>query len=506
MRGPSSSHVAAAARIGRLIRMSCPEGIRSVTVDFDPTGSLAESYHGHGSDIGLVSGLLGMELTDSRVGDALAIAREVGLDVSFRILEYSAAHPNNYRMEVTSCEGKTACWEAISTGGGMIELWKLDGCRLSVLGDYHEMILCCAADVLPAVTASLEGIEVEEVTSSSCGNKGLVDVKTLKPLEEQTVSALERMPGVERVIRLEPILPTTSRADCTVPFHTAEEMLAYAKGKDLEMWQLAVLYESQRGGTTEEEVEQKMDALADIMENAVSEGLRGTVYEDRILGPQAHLMDRPPKNRLFPAELTRRIIRNITAVMEVKSSMGVIIAAPTAGSCGCLPGTVTAVVETLGLERRDMVHGLLAAGLVGVFVAEQATFAAEVAGCQAECGVGSAMAAAAITQMLGGTVEQCVDAASMALQNVTGLACDPVANRVEVPCLGKNVMGGSNALASAAMALAGYDKVVPLDQTIQAMYDIGQKLPLELRCTYGGLGKTAASAEILKRLQETEKK
>ena len=506
MRGPSSSHVAAAARIGRLIRMSCPEGIRSVTVDFDPTGSLAESYHGHGSDIGLVSGLLGMELTDSRVGDALAIAREVGLDVSFRILEYGAAHPNNYRMEVTSCEGKTACWEAISTGGGMIELWKLDGCRLSVLGDYHEMILCCAADVLPAVAASLEGIEVEEVTSSSCGNKGLVDVKTLKPLEEQTVSALERMPGVERVIRLEPILPTTSRADCTVPFHTAEEMLAYAKGKDLEMWQLAVLYESQRGGTTEEEVEKKMDALADIMENTVSEGLRGTVYEDRILGPQAHLMDHPPKNRLFPAELTRRIIRNITAVMEVKSSMGVIIAAPTAGSCGCLPGTVTAVVETLGLERRDMVHGLLAAGLVGVFVAEQATFAAEVAGCQAECGVGSAMAAAAITQMLGGTVEQCVDAASMALQNVTGLACDPVANRVEVPCLGKNVMGGSNALASAAMALAGYDKVVPLDQTIQAMYDIGQKLPLELRCTYGGLGKTAASAEILKRLQETEKK
>ena len=187
----------------------------------------------------------------------------------------------------------------------MIELWKLDGCRLSVLGDYHEMILCCAADVLPAVTASLEGIEVEKVTSSSCGNKGLVDVKTLKPLEEQTVSALERMPGVERVIRLEPILPTTSRADCTVPFHTAEEMLAYAKGKDLEMWQLAVLYESQRGGTTEEEVEKKMDALADIMENAVSEGLRGTVYEGRILGPQAHLMDHPPKNRLFPAELTR---------------------------------------------------------------------------------------------------------------------------------------------------------------------------------------------------------
>lgn len=504
MRGPSSSHVAAAARIGRLIRMSCPEGIRSVTVDFDPTGSLAESYHGHGSDIGLVSGLMGMELTDSRVGEALLIAREAGLEVSFRILEYGAAHPNNYRMAVTSCRGETTCWEAVSTGGGMVELWRLDGCRLSVQGDYHELIVCCGAGDLPAVKAALERIPAEEMASGSCGDRGLVDVKMLLPPEEQTVSALERLPGVRRVIRLAPILPTMSRAGCTVPFRTAEEMLAYAAGKDLGMWQLAALYESRRGGVTEEEVERKMDALADIMENAVAEGLRGTVYEDRILGPQAYLMDRPRQNGLFPAELTRRVIRNITAVMEVKSAMGVIVAAPTAGSCGCLPGTVTAVAETLGLGRADVVRGLLAAGLIGVFVSEQATFAAEVAGCQAECGVGSAMAAAAVTQMLGGSAEQCVDAASMALQNVTGLACDPVANRVEVPCLGKNIMGGSNAVAAAAMALAGYDKVVPLDQTIQAMYDIGQKLPLELRCTYGGLGKTAASAEILRRLQKRD--
>lgn len=505
MRGPSSSHVAAAARIGRLIGMSCPEGIKSVTVDFDPAGSLAESYHGHGSDMGLVGGLLGMELTDSRIGDSLSIAREQGLAVSFRVLDYGAVHPNNYRMEVTSCGGEATCWEAVSTGGGMIELWKMNGCPVSVLGDYYELIVCCGAEDLPAVRAALEQIPAERAVVSSCGNHGLLNIKTVRAVDAGAVSAIKQMPEVRRVIQMEPVLPTMSRADCTVPFRTAEEMLAFADGRKLEMWQLAALYESQRGGTTAEETEKQMNALADLMENAVAEGLKGTAYEDRILGPQAHLMDHPRGGGLFPAELLRRMIRNITAVMEVKSAMGVIVAAPTAGSCGCLPGTVTAVAETLGLERRDVVHGLLAAGLVGVFIAEQASFAAEVAGCQAECGAASAMAAAAAAQMLGGTVEQCVDAASMALQNVTGLVCDPVANRVEVPCLGKNVMGGSNALASAAMALSGYDKVIPLDQTIRAMYDIGQKLPLELRCTCGGLGKTAASAEIFKRLQQAEK-
>ena len=109
------------------------------------------------------------------------------------------------------------------------------------------------------------------------------------------------------------------------------------------------------------------------------------------------------------------------------------------------------------------------------------------------------MAAGAIVQMMGGNIFQCMDASSIALQNITGLACDPVGNRVEVPCLGKNIMGGSNAISSANMILAGYDKVIPLDETIQAIYEIGLSLPLELRCTFGGLGKTKTALKILER-------
>ena len=157
----------------------------------------------------------------------------------------------------------------------------------------------------------------------------------------------------------------------------------------------------------------------------------------------------------------------------------------------------------MGLPPDETARAMLAAGLIGVFIAARATFSAEVAGCQAECGAGSAMAAAALVTLAHGTTEQAVSAASMALQNVLGLICDPVANRVEVPCLGRNVMAAGNALACANMALAGFDAVVPLDQVIETMLRVGESLPSALRCTaLGGLSITEASKEIEEKLKQ----
>jgi L-serine dehydratase len=145
---------------------------------------------------------------------------------------------------------------------------------------------------------------------------------------------------------------------------------------------------------------------------------------------------------------------------------------------------------------------MLAGGMIGVFIATSSTFAAEVAGCQAECGAASGMTAAALATMGGGTTDQAVAAASIALQNVMGMVCDPVANRVEVPCLGKNVMAASNALSCANMALAGCDPVIPLDEVIEAMDRVGRSLPHELRCTaLGGLSVTRTSKAIEARLE-----
>lgn len=505
MRGPSSSHVAGAARIGTIIRQSLNGHVKKVLVDFDINGSLAESYHGHGSDIGFVSGILGMELTDASVQRACEIAQEGGVDIQFNISDYGASHPSNYRIEVCSEDGICHKWEAISVGGGMIEMQKFDGFKICICGDFFELLVkvdttgCALENVMETIKCIVG--DYEDVASINGPYQGLINIKTMLQPEEKTLEELRGALYVLDVVHLQPILPTQSSVNCKVPFTTAAQLLERAKNGNREMWELAALYESKRGNTSEQDVFDKMYCLVEIMENCVAEGLAGTIYSDRILGPQAHKIEEGiQKGCLIPGDVLNQVIKFITAIMEVKSSMGVIVAAPTAGSCGCLPGTVLGVGKTMGMSREEITKGMLAAGLIGVFISEGATFAAEVAGCQVECGAGSGMAAAGIAQMFHGTVEQCVDAASMALQNVTGLACDPVANRVEVPCLGKNIMGGTNAIASANMALAGYDKVIPLDETITAIYDIGLKLPLELRCTFGGLGKTNTSLDIRKRL------
>jgi L-serine dehydratase len=196
------------------------------------------------------------------------------------------------------------------------------------------------------------------------------------------------------------------------------------------------------------------------------------------------------------------IILHVTALMEVKSSMGVIVAAPTAGSCGALPGACLGAGAVLQSTREELAQALMAAGLVGVFIAARATFSAEIGGCQAECGAASGMAAAALVTLGRGTLLQAVAAASMALQNTLGMICDPVANRVEVPCLGKNIMAAANALACANLALAGGDPVIPLDEVIETMDRVGKSLPAELRCTaLGGLSVTRTSKEIEERLK-----
>jgi L-serine dehydratase len=177
--------------------------------------------------------------------------------------------------------------------------------------------------------------------------------------------------------------------------------------------------------------------------------------------------------------------------------MEVIVAAPTAGSCGGLPGAVLGTANVMGCDEKQIAKVMLAAGMIGVFISKFSTFAAEVAGCQAECGAGSGMAAAALVTLMGGEAEIAVAGASMALQNSLGMICDPVANRVEVPCLGKNVMAASNAVSCANMALAGYDPVIPLDEIIRTMDDVGKSIPSKLRCTaLGGLSVTETSKKI----------
>jgi L-serine dehydratase len=279
-------------------------------------------------------------------------------------------------------------------------------------------------------------------------------------------------------------------------------MLQHDGDRKTPLWQIAIEYERARGNFTEAEVIAKMTEIVRILRKSIASGIAGTSYEDRVLHHQSgRFAEMMQTGRLLDGGALNRIILYVTAIMEVKSSMGVIVAAPTAGACAALPGAVIAMAEEMGKDETEMAKAMLAAGLIGVFIATRWSFAAEVGGCQAEGGSAACMGAAALVTLAGGTRDQAIAAASMALQSMLGLICDPIANRVEAPCLGKNVMAAANALSCANMALAGYDPLIPLDEVIDAAKAVSERMPREHRCTtLGGLAITPTSLEIEKRL------
>lgn len=497
MRGPSSSHCAAAFRIGRMARDLMGNDIKEILIQFHTKGSLATTHRSQGSDMGLFSGIMGWKVDDERIKDYEQAIKETGIKIKIEIKDFDAQHPNTYKLTLGNSR-EIHEMTAISTGGGMIEIIKIDHAAISIVGDYYETLLYFRGDEKGILDYLKKNITADYIIT--CGGKQtrFIEIKSQQFLDREMLNRLCSTFKIISIRELNPVLPILSGRDMHVPFITCEEMLNYNRGKNLELWELALHYESTRGNISPHDVFQKMKDIAVIMKKSILTGINGTEYEDRVLGYQSgSFKDRMDKNRLLDGGILNRMILYTTAMMEVKSSMGVIVACPTAGSCAGLPGACLGAADSMGLSEDDMTRALLAGGMIGIFIASNATFAAEVGGCQAECGAASGMAAAALVTLARGNIRQAIAAASMVLQNIFGMVCDPVANRVEVPCLGKNVMAASNALSCANMALANFDPVIPLDEVIEAMDKVGKSLPYELRCTaLGGLSITKTSKKI----------
>ena len=505
MRGASSSHCAAALRIGRLTRDLIGGTPDDVLVEFDRAGSLPTTHESQGSDMGLFGGLLGWDAADPRLPGSGAALREAGTQVRIETVDVGDPHPNTYRLTLTR-DGQSHTLRAISTGGGMIEVVDIDGWSLSLHGDYHETLVVAgsrqkAADLVARIE-SLSGVAIDHATMLESAAGDLVRIQSQAPLPPAAVAAIEAGDRAARMHALAPVLPVRSRRGSSVPFSSAAALLAADSGRGIPLWRHALAYEMERGGLSEREVIDRMIAIVRLLRASITEGIAGTTYDDRVLPAQAPgYAAALAGGRLVGDAMLNRIVLAVTALMEVKSSMGVIVAAPTAGACAALPGAVITLAEDLGLDEEAMARGLLAAGLIGVFICTPWSFAAEVGGCQAEGGSAAAMAAAAIVTLADGTLAQSLTAASLAMQSMLGLICDPVANRVEVPCLGKNVMAAANALACANMALAGFDQVIPFDEVVATAKRVAEQMPRELRCTaLGGLSITPTSLAIERRL------
>ncbi|MFY0686682.1 MAG: L-serine ammonia-lyase, iron-sulfur-dependent, subunit alpha [Cyclobacteriaceae bacterium] len=500
MRGPSSSHSAAACRIGLLLHDLMHGNVKSLVVDYDPNGSLVTTHESQGTDMGLYGGVLGWQADDPRMQDYRRYIQEAGISITVNYLSYGAQHPNNYRLSVSN-DSITHTVSAISTGGGMIEVQEIDGVTVSMNGDYHELLvygydLGIIDGLLPAFEFDFKMIHT-----------GFIQIKSARPFPNTLIESITKIPGVKDVCNLRAVLPVLSRKDLEVPFLTCEQMMNHGQQEGLSLSELALAFESQRGNIDSESVIQMMGNIYEVMKSAIETGLEGTHFEDRILPVQSlGFRDKMRDKRLLDGGMLNTMVLYTTAMMEVKSSMGVFVAAPTAGSCGTVPGSLFGAAQVMGFDKERVIRGLLAAGMIGVFISEHATFSAEVAGCQAETGAAGAMAAAGLVTMMDGTLEQSVGAASLALQNSLGIVCDPIGNRVEAPCLGKNVMAASNALSCANMAIANYEHLIPFDEVVQSMNEVGEMMAHELTCTgLGGLAATPTGKAIEARLKEKAK-
>lgn len=245
--------------------------------------------------------------------------------------------------------------------------------------------------------------------------------------------------------------------------------------------------------TTLDEINLKMGKMLSIMKNSVHLPLQEDVKSigGLIGGEASKLSKMRSNNKSICDELMSKSITYAMAVLEVNASMGVIVAAPTAGSSGVVPGILFALQEKHHFSDEQLIDGLFTAGAIGYIVMRNATVAGAEGGCQAEVGTASAMAAAAATEIMGGTPKQCMNAATVAIMNLLGLVCDPVAGLVESPCQSRNAVGVTNALACAEIALSGIEQFISFDEMVETMLHIGKNIPFVLRET--ALGGCAAT-------------
>ncbi len=276
-------------------------------------------------------------------------------------------------------------------------------------------------------------------------------------------------------------------------FNTAEELLELCNKENKPISEIMRLREIVYGELNADEVEERMKKSLEIMRNSVHEPLHKVMRSmgGMIGGEAAKLEKRREEGKSICGNVLTKALIYSQAVLEVNASMGVIVAAPTAGSAGVVPAVLFTLEEEFGLSDEAVLNGLFTAGAIGSLLMKNASVSGAEAGCQAEIGSAAAMASAAAVEMMGGTPEQCLDAASITISNMLGLVCDPIAGLVEMPCQSRNAAGASNAITSAEMALAGIKAAVPFTEMAEAMYRVGRGLPSELRET--ALGGCAAT-------------
>lgn len=273
------------------------------------------------------------------------------------------------------------------------------------------------------------------------------------------------------------------------------------------VWSYVLAFEMENSGKTSEEIMADLRQALDVMRAAIAQGVESKEMSFSGLTGQESLKVRQFQQQR-PSLVGGVAAKALTwglAVAQVNAAMGKVVAAPTAGSCGIIPGALLAIADEYHLDDEALCHGLLTSAGIGMVVAQRASIAGASGGCQAECGSAAAMAAGAIVEMVGGSPRAVGHAVALALKSIMGLVCDPVAGLVEIPCIKRNGFGAVNALVAAEMAISGVESAIPVDEVIDAMAEVGDRMPSEYKETAkGGLAVTPTGQKMMRELYGKE--
>lgn len=280
---------------------------------------------------------------------------------------------------------------------------------------------------------------------------------------------------------------------------SGKELIEICNSEKITLSEYAIRVEENETGISRTEIIDKMGKNLKVMMESAEFGLNNSVKSvSGLIGGDAFKLNNYLKkgNTLTGDFMVKAMARAISC-SEVNASMGKIVAAPTAGSCGILPASIITAGEKLGKTEEEIIHALFAASAVGMIIAYNATLSGAEGGCQAECGSAAAMGAAAVVEMMGGTPEMSLHAGAIVIKNILGLICDPIAGLVEAPCAKRNAAGAVSALTTADMVMSGVRSIIPFDEVISAMYRVGKSMPCELRETaLGGLAVTPTGIQL----------
>jgi len=289
-------------------------------------------------------------------------------------------------------------------------------------------------------------------------------------------------------------------------FVSGESLRRYCLENDVPIYEAMIRREEKQSELPRDQILAEMKKNLDVMRASVERGLNEKVESvSGLSGGEAMRLFKYGKHNPFSGYTACRAAASAMAVVEVNASMGRIVAAPTAGASGILAGALIESARQRGWSDDTLVEGLFTAGAIGLLFAKNATISGAGGGCQAETGVAASMTAAALVEISGGAPVQALDAAAMAMKNVMGLICDPVAGLVECPCIKRNALGAVNAMLCADMALSGVTSLIPFDEVVAAMYAVGKDIRVEYRETArGGLATTPTGKAVAQRVRRMQ--